>query len=116
MTLDYLIGQFDSDIITMDYRVRGFTRDVAGRKLFMDSKMTSIQEFISEDILDIYDAVDVNMYQANLFHTRMLVKELELQNYLFNTDVHELPPKTRLEISSNLRREMIEIFSGKNLY
>ena len=116
MTLDYLIGQFDSDIITMDYRVRGFTRDVAGKKLFMDSKMTSIQEFISEDILDIYDAVDVNMYQANLFHTRMLIKEMELQNYLFNTDVHELPPKTRLEISSNLRREMIEIFSGKNLY
>ena len=116
LTLDYLIGQFDSDIITMDYRVRGFTRDVAGNKLFMDSKMTSIQEYISDDILDIYDAVDVNMYQANLFHTRMLVKELELQNYLFNTDAHELPPKTRLEISSNLRREMIEIFSGKNIY
>ena len=116
LTLDYLIGKFDSDIITMDYRVRGFTRDMTGRKLFMDSKMTSIQEFISEDILDIYDAVDVNMYQANLFHTRMLIKELELQNYLFNADVHELPPKTRLEISSNLRREMIEIFSGKNIY
>ncbi len=115
-TLDFLIGQFDSDIITMDYRVRGFTRDVTGKKLFMDSKMTSIQEYISDEILDIYDAVDVNMYQANLFHTRMLVKELELQNYLFNTDAHELPPKTRLEISSNLRREMIEIFSGKNIY
>ena len=78
--------------------------------------MTSIQEYISDEILDIYDAVDVNMYQANLFHTRMLIKELELQNYLFNTDVHELPPKNRLEISSNLRREMIEIFSGKNIY
>ena len=111
-----MIGQFDSDIITMDYRVRGFTRDLAGNKLFMDSKMTSIQEYISDEILDIYDAVDVNMYQANLFHTRMLIKELELQNYLFNTDVHELPPKNRLEISSNLRREMIEIFSGKNIY
>lgn len=115
-TLDFLIGQFDSDIITMDYRVRGFTRDVNGTKLFIDNKMTSIQEYISDEILDIYDAVDVNMYQANLFHTRMLVKELELQNYLFNTDAHELPPKTRLEISSNLRREMIEIFSGKNIY
>ena len=33
-TLDYLIGSFDSDIITMDYRVRGFTRDVDGKKLF----------------------------------------------------------------------------------
>ena len=31
-TLDYLIGSFDSDIITMDYRVRGFTRDIEGKK------------------------------------------------------------------------------------
>ncbi len=115
-TLDYLIGRFDSDIITMDYRVRGFTRDVAGKKLFMDGKMTSIQEFINRDTLDAYDAVDINMYQANLFHTRMLIKEPELQNYLFNTDIYEISPKTRLEISANLRREMIEIFSGKNIY
>ena len=45
-TLDYLIGSFDSDIITMDYRVRGFTRDIEGKKLFMDHHMTSIQDFI----------------------------------------------------------------------
>lgn len=115
-TLDFLIGSFDSDIITMDYRVRGFTRDLSGKKIFMDSEMTSIQEFISPKTLDSYDAVDINMYQANLFHTRMLIKEMDLQNYLFNTDSYEIPPKTRLEISSNLRREMIEIFSGKNIY
>lgn len=115
-TLDYLIGQFDSDIITMDYRVRGFTRDVTGKKLFMDHTMTSIQEYIKKETLETYDAVDINMYQANLFHTRMLIKEPELQNYLFNTDIYEIPPKTRLDISDSLRREMIEIFSGKNVY
>jgi len=42
--LDYLIGSFDSDIITMDYRVRGFTRDVGGQKLFIDHRITSIQD------------------------------------------------------------------------
>lgn len=115
-TLDYLIGQFDSDIITMDYRVRGFTRDVSGKKIFQDQKMTSIQEFIAKDILREYDAVDINLYQANLYHTRMLIKENDLQNYLFNTDIYELPPKTRLTISNSLRREMIEIFSGENVY
>ena len=115
-TLDYLIGQFDSDIITMDYRVRGFTRDVTGKKLFVDHNMTSIQEYIKKETLEAYDAVDINMYQANLFHTRMLIKEPELQNYLFNTDIYEIPPKTRLDISDSLRREMIEIFSGKNVY
>ncbi len=115
-TLDYLIGSFDSDIITMDYRVRGFTRDVAGKKLFMDHHMTSIQDYISPQTLDRYDAVDVNIYAANLFHTKMLIKEVDLQNYLFNTDVYELPPRTRLAITDSLRREMIEIFSGSNVY
>lgn len=115
-TLDYLIGSFDSDIITMDYKVRGFTRAVDGRKLFMDHKITSIQDYIAKDTLRKYDAVDVNVYQANMFHTKMLIKELDLQNYLFKTDVYELPPKKRLEIHNNLRQEMIEIFSGSNIY
>ena len=115
-TLDYLINSFDSDIITMDYRVRGFTRDIEGKKLFMDHHMTSIQDFIDPKTLERYDAYDINVYQSNLFHTRMLLKEVDLQNYLFNTDIYELPPKTRLKIHSDLRREMIEIFSGKNIY
>ena len=71
-TLDYLIRSFDSDIITIDYRVRGFTRDVSGKKCFMDQEMASIQDFISEEILLRYDAQDVNVYQSNIFHTRML--------------------------------------------
>lgn len=115
-TLDYLIGSFDSDIITMDYRVRGFTRDMAGKKLFMDHKITSIQDYIDPQTLRRYDAVDINIYEANLFHTKMLIKDIDLQNYLFNTDVYELPPKTRLDITDSLRREMIEIFSGRNIF
>ena len=97
-TLDYLIGSFDSDIITMDYRVRGFTRAIA------------------EETLRRYDVVDINVYEANLFHTKMMVKDIDLQNYLFKTDVYELPPRTRLSIMDSLRREMIEIFSGRNIY
>lgn len=115
-TLDYLIGSFDSDIITMDYHVRGFTRNMEGKKLFMDHKITSIQDYIDDGILKRYDAVDINVYEANIFHTKMLIKEIDLQNYLFNSDVYELPPKMRLEITDNLRREMIEIFSGRNIY
>ena len=115
-TLDYLISSFDSDIITMDYRVRGFTRDVNGHKLFLDHNITSIQDYIAPDTLARYDAVDINVYEANLFHTKMMLKEVDLQNYLFKTDVYELPPKTRLAIMNNLRKEMIEIFSGRNIY
>ena len=115
-TLDYLIGSFDSDIITMDYRVRGFTREYSGKKLFMDHPMVSIQDYINEQTLLKYDAIDINVYQSNIFHTKMMIKELDLGNYLFNTDTYELPPKARLQITNNLRQEMIEIFSGRNVY
>lgn len=115
-TLDFLIGSFDSDIITMDYRVRGFTRDITGKKLFIDHDITSIQDYIAQETLEKYDAIDINMYQSNIFHTKMLIKDLVLQNYLFNTDVYELPPKQRLQITNSLRKEMIEIFTGKNVF
>ncbi len=114
--LNYLIGSFDSDIITIDYRVRGFTRDVEGKKYFIDHDITSIQDYIDEKTLKKYDAIDVNVYQSNIFHTKLLIKEIELQHYLFNKDVYELPPKQRLEITDSLRKEMIEIFSGMNIY
>ncbi len=114
--LDYLIGSFDSDIITIDYRVRGFTREVDGRKCYLDHKISSIQDFIDPETLREYDAQDINVYQANIFHTKMLIKELRLQNYLFNNDVQEFSPRERLEITDRLRREMIEIYSGMNVY
>lgn len=114
--LDYLISSFDSDIITIDYRVRGFTRDITGKKFYVDHKITSIQDYIDKNTLDLYDAIDVNVYQSNIFHTKMLIKDRPLQDYLFNKDVYELPPKERLEITNNLRREMIEIYSGRNIY
>ena len=114
--LNYLIGQFDSDIIALDYRIRGFTRDIDGKKYYKDHEINSIQNYIDEATLLRYDAIDVNVYQSNIFHTRMLIKDIVLQNYLFNSDVYEIPPKTRLAITDSLRREMIEIFSGVNIY
>jgi S-adenosylmethionine decarboxylase len=86
--LDFLISSFDSDIMTIDYRVRGFTRNVDGIKLFIDHDIRSIQDYIADRTLTKYDAIDVNVYQSNIFHTKMLIKEIELQNYLFNKDAY----------------------------
>ena len=115
-TLDMLIGSFDSDIITMDYRVRGFTRDVDGKKLFIDHEMVSIRDYIAEETLDKYEVVDMNLEEYNLFHTKMLIREIDLQNYLFNTDAFVLSPELQRSIVENLRREMVEIYSGRNIF
>jgi S-adenosylmethionine decarboxylase len=114
--LDYLIGSFDSDIITMDYRVRGFTRDVDGKKCYTDHEINSIQNYISKDTLTRYDAIDVNVYQSNIFHTKMMLKEIVLSDYLFNVDPRELSPETRLSIKDQITKEMLEIYYGMNMY
>ena len=115
-TLDYLIGSFDSDIITIDYRVRGFTRLANGKKVFIEKRIDSIQDFIKTKTLDKYNNIDVNVYQENIFHTKMMKKNLKLDDYLFSRDAVDLPKEERQFLLKGLRREMKEIFYGKNIY
>ncbi|QCI20939.1 adenosylmethionine decarboxylase [Buchnera aphidicola (Hyperomyzus lactucae)] len=113
--LNYLIHQLESDIVTIEYRVRGFTRDIHGIKHFIDHKINSIQNFMSNDIKTMYDMVDVNVYQENIFHTRMLLKEFNLKNYLFNIHLEDLKKEEHTYIINLLWREMREIYYGKNM-
>ncbi|MCP5333695.1 MAG: adenosylmethionine decarboxylase [Pseudomonadales bacterium] len=113
--LNYLIHAFESDIVTVDYRVRGFTRDVDGVKHFIDHEINSIQNYFSDDTLDRYQMIDVNVYQENIFHTKMLLKEFNLDNYLFGTGSSELSEREQAEIRKQLHREMQEIFYGRNI-
>ena len=112
--LNFLIGSFDSDIINLDYRVRGFTRKIDGSKIFIDHRINSIQNFIASETLDRYNTIDVNVYQDNIFHTKMLLKNFELDNYLFGITEQELSPYRRKKIRRRLKKEMTEIFYGKN--
>lgn len=112
--LNYLIHSFESDIVIMDYRVRGFTRDVDGRKLFIDHDITSIQNFISQDTKSRYQMIDVNVYQENLFHTKMMLKDFDLDDYLFAPDDETLTLEEREEVQYKVQQEMAEIFYGRN--
>ena len=113
--LNYLIHSFDSDIVTLDYRVRGFTRDVHGKKHFIDHEINSIQNYMSEDTRDRYQMIDVNVYQENIFHTKMLLKDFDLDHYLFGHGTEEHDPAQRRQIEQALKKEMYEIFYGRNL-
>nr|WP_218627747.1 adenosylmethionine decarboxylase [Pseudomonas sp. dw_612] len=113
--LNFLIHQFDSDIVTVDYRVRGFTRDVEGKKHFIDHEINSIQNYLSGDTRDSYQMTDVNVYQENLFHTKMLLKNFELDNYLFGDATSSLSTEQRAQVTDRVKHEMLEIFYARNM-
>ena len=114
-SLDYLIDSFDSDIITIDYRVRGFTRLANGKKVFIDEKLDTIQNFINKDTVERYNSIDVNVYQENIFHTKMMLKDLELDKYLFGRKSEDISIDKRDEMLHDLNNEMKEIYYGKNI-
>lgn len=113
--LNYLIESLESDIVIMDYRVRGFTRDVKGKKHFIDHKINSIQNFLAKNIKSRYEMFDVNVYQENIFHTKMHLKDFDLDQYLFEEKAKNLSFKERMKIEALLRREIEELFHGRNL-
>ncbi len=112
--LDYLIQSFESDIVIMDYRVRGFTRDVNGHKHFLDHQIASIQDFIADETRNRYHMVDVNLPQEKMFHTKMMLKGVELDNYLFGINEEDLSHETRRRIKEKLQQEIEEIYYGWN--
>lgn len=113
--LNYLIHSFESDIVIMDYRVRGFTRDVQGKKHYIDHKINSIQNYIAKDTQRLYEMIDVNVYQENLFHTKMMLKKFDIDQYLFGMTEEELAKPEARKIHKLIQREMMEIFYGENM-
>ena len=113
--LNYLIHSFDSDIIIMDYRVRGFTRDLYGEKHYLDHEINSIQDFIGKNILSNYTTIDVNLHHSNIFHTKMMIDTFVLDNYLFNVDSNALEEDEKKIIKQNINQEIVEIFYGMNI-
>ncbi|MBI3899927.1 MAG: adenosylmethionine decarboxylase [Gammaproteobacteria bacterium] len=113
--LNYLIHTFESDIVIIDYRVRGFTRDVKGVKHYIDHKINSIQNFVDKPTMNRYQAIDVNVYQENIFHTKLMLKESKLDNYLFGVKEAELSPADAKVVPQRLKHEMAEIFYGTNI-
>ncbi|NLV47479.1 MAG: adenosylmethionine decarboxylase [Clostridiaceae bacterium] len=113
--LGYMVQSFDSDIMTIDYRVRGFTRKITGEKIFIDHPMTSIQNYIPESVRLNYQMMDVNVYQENIFHTKCKLKTFDLDNYLFGLSQADLHPGEVRMITRKIMREMDEIYNGRNM-
>ena len=113
--LNYLITKFDADILTMDYRVRGFTRDITGKKVFMDHELVSIQDYLDESIIEKYSMIDVNVYQEHIFHTKCKSRFDDIDEYFFHFTKDDICAEEIAEITAKLNKERDEIFYGRNM-
>lgn len=114
--LNFLLKSFEADIIMLDYRVRGFAREMNGEKIFIDHEINSIQNYIPQETLSAYDTVDLNIYQENIFHTKLKLKDFFLTHYLFEPSGNKnLESDEKKKITDHLQKEINEIFYGQNI-
>jgi S-adenosylmethionine decarboxylase len=68
--LNYLLEEFDSrivtDIIEIDYFVRGFTRSAANEKIFIDHEITNIPDFIDKKFVKRFSVHNTNLTERRI--------------------------------------------------
>ncbi len=79
--LNFMLNNFENDVVVIDYVIRGFTRDSDGRRVFRDHAVRSIQDFIDPKMLEDYYRVDLSLESENIWQTKMLRVNQDIQTY-----------------------------------
>jgi S-adenosylmethionine decarboxylase len=106
--LNYLMQVFNPHLAIIDYQVRGFTRDIAGIKYYIDHSINSIQEYINLNIKKYYRMFDVNLKEENMFRTKMVKNKLLQSNY-FGLSENMVATEEMHSIEVILQQEILDI-------
>ena len=109
-SLNEIFGFFDTDLVTIDYNVRGFTRDKKGNHIYMDHNLNSIQEYIDDTILKNYKAKDLILENENIWQLKLLRVNSDIDTY-FSPETN-LMRAEKLRYMDELNKEMLSIFNG----
>jgi len=110
--LDYVIEEFQADVIDIDYRIRGMTRGKQGEKLFIDDKLNNISDYLSAKLKNSFNVESTNLIAHNLFHTKLCKNEIAINDYLFEYNRANLSTIQQSAIKIQLERELQQLFTN----
>jgi len=110
--LDYVIEEFNADIIDIDYRVRGMTRATNRKMLFNDNKINNISDHLSDKLQNKYIIKNYNLQSRNLFHTKLHKRQVSFKDYLFKGNQSNLPTDQQKKIKTQLEQELHLLFTN----
>lgn len=110
--LNYIIEEFDADIVDIDYRIRGMTRNQQGKKLYIDEGVDNISDHLSLKLIQNFVIENYNLPKQNLFHSRLCRKESNIQNYLFSSKELTLEESNKVKIMAKIQSELQQLFSN----
>ena len=102
--LNFMFQKFDADVVVMDYVVRGYTRDSAGKRVYMDHDLRTIQDFLDPKILADYHCIDLALQSDNIWQTKMLRMKQDTPSY-FRDPIDPNDPAVKAHMDA-INREM----------
>ncbi|MDF1883449.1 S-adenosylmethionine decarboxylase [Sulfurimonas sp. SAG-AH-194-C21] len=109
-SLNAIFDFFDTDIVTIDYNVRGFTRNKLGQHIYMDHSLGSIKEYINTEILASYKTKELILQNDNIWQLKLLRTDMQREEYFSpNTTLTNEEKMTYMKL---LNAEMLSIFNG----
>jgi S-adenosylmethionine decarboxylase len=108
--LNYVIEEFSADVIDIDYRIRGMTRDQQGNKCFSDHEITKISSYLSKNTLHNYNVQNNGLPNKNLFHCKLARHSIDLNNHLFEPSNLDLTNNEKTNVLKQLRKQVDELF------
>jgi S-adenosylmethionine decarboxylase len=109
-SLNAIFDFFDTDIVTIDYVVRGFTRDAEGQHIYMDHEINSIKEYIDPNVLKSYKSKDLILQNDNIWQLKLLRTDMKTDEYF--SPHTELSTDAKTRYIDSLNAEMLSIFKG----
>jgi len=110
--LNYVIEEFNADVVDIDYRVRGMTRDSKGKKLFIDETLENVSDYLSDKLKASFDIEDHNQITHNLFHTKLCKREINLKDCLFESTINDLTLQQQTDIKTQFKKELQQLFTN----
>lgn len=115
--LDYVIEAFSADVVDIDYRIRGMTRDQQGKKHFSDHDITQISDYLTSTTLEKYRSNDSVMTTNNLFHCKLARQTIDLKYHVYDCDscfeINNMTLRDKEQITKRLTVEINELFISK---
>lgn len=109
--LNFVINAFAADVIDIDYRIRGMTRDKEGKKNFIIDKIDKISDELSNEITNSFNIDEYSFLPQNLFHARLAKKNLNISDYFLNEELRMFTDDKQESITQQLTNEIKQLFS-----
>ncbi len=108
--LDKIFHFFDTDVVVIDYMVRGYTRDINGKKIYMDHKVNSIRDYIDDEILKDFYYKDLILQNDNIWQLKLMRKNYHVDEF-FSKD-SKLTKEEKEKYLKILFEEIKEIYKA----